>query len=89
MRAIRAAAAAVVLALLGLLVWDVSPLRPRRRGGEGGQGPYRPRAPRRSLPFFGGSSGTFDLAAYRGKVVVAELLGVLVRRLQARGEDAA
>jgi cytochrome c biogenesis protein CcmG/thiol:disulfide interchange protein DsbE len=69
MRAVRAAAAAAVLALLGLLVWDVS------HSGHGGVAAkvdkgHTVQAPTTSLPFFGGRSGTFDLAAYRGKVVV-------------------
>jgi cytochrome c biogenesis protein CcmG/thiol:disulfide interchange protein DsbE len=69
MRAVRAAAAAVVLALLGLLVWDVS------HSGHGGIAAkvdkgHTVRAPKTSLPLFGGRTGTFDLAAYRGKVVV-------------------
>ena len=69
MRAVRAAAAAAVLALLGLLVWDVS------HSGHGGVAAkvdkgHTVQAPKTSLPFFGGRSGTFDLAAYRGKVVV-------------------
>ena len=68
MRLVRAAAAAVVLALLGLLVWDVS------HSGHGGVAAkvdkgHTVQAPKTSLPFFG-SSGTFDLASYRGKVVV-------------------
>ena len=69
MRAVRVAAAAVVLALLGLLVWDVS------HSGHGGVAAKVDKgktvaAPLTSLPFFGTRSGTFDLAAYRGKVVV-------------------
>jgi cytochrome c biogenesis protein CcmG/thiol:disulfide interchange protein DsbE len=68
MRAVRAAAAAVVLALLGLLVWDVS------HTGHGGVAAkvdkgHTVAAPKTAMPFFGGP-GTFDLAAYRGKVVV-------------------
>jgi len=69
MRAVRAAAAVVVLALLGLLVWDVS------HSGHGGVAAkvdkgHTVDAPKTALPRFGGESGTFDLAAYRGKVVV-------------------
>ena len=68
MRLVRAAAAAVVLALLALLVWDVS------HSGHGGVAAkvdkgHAVRAPKTALPFFG-RRGTFDLAAYRGKVVV-------------------
>jgi cytochrome c biogenesis protein CcmG, thiol:disulfide interchange protein DsbE len=69
MRPVRVAAAAVVVALLGLLVWDVS------HSGHGGVAAKvdkgkSVRAPHTSLPFFSGGRGTFDLAAYRGKVVV-------------------
>jgi cytochrome c biogenesis protein CcmG, thiol:disulfide interchange protein DsbE len=69
MRVARAAAAAVVLALLGLLVWDVT------HSGHGGVASkvdhgHVVAAPSTSLPYFGGRAGTFDLAAYRGKVVV-------------------
>jgi cytochrome c biogenesis protein CcmG/thiol:disulfide interchange protein DsbE len=68
MRVVRAAAAVVVVALLGLLVWDVS------HSGHGGVASKVDKgdtvtAPKTALPFFGGP-GTFDLAAYRGKVVV-------------------
>ena len=69
MQAVRAAAALVVLALLGLLVWDVS------HSGHGGVAAKVDKghvvtAPKTSLPFFSGGTGTFDLASYRGKVVV-------------------
>jgi cytochrome c biogenesis protein CcmG, thiol:disulfide interchange protein DsbE len=69
MRIARAAAAAVVLALLGLLVWDVT------HSGKGGVASKVDHgrvvaAPSTSLPYFGGRTGTFDLTAYRGKVVV-------------------
>jgi cytochrome c biogenesis protein CcmG/thiol:disulfide interchange protein DsbE len=69
MRLVRAAAAAAVLALLALLVWDVT------HSGHGGVAAKVDKgdtvhAPKTALPFFGGRSGTFDLAAYRGKVVV-------------------
>jgi cytochrome c biogenesis protein CcmG/thiol:disulfide interchange protein DsbE len=69
MRVVRAAAAAVVLALLGLLVWDVA------HSGGGGIAAKVDKghvvaAPTTALPFFGSRNGTFDLAAYRGKVVV-------------------
>ncbi len=68
MRVVRAAAAAVVLALLGLLVWDVT------HADHGGVAAKVDRgtvvsAPKTTLPFFG-KAGTFDLASYRGKVVV-------------------
>jgi cytochrome c biogenesis protein CcmG/thiol:disulfide interchange protein DsbE len=68
MRPLRAAAAVVVLALLGLLVWDVS------HSGHGGVASkvdkgHSVAAPRTAMPYFG-DPGTFDLAAYRGKVVV-------------------
>jgi cytochrome c biogenesis protein CcmG, thiol:disulfide interchange protein DsbE len=68
MRIVRAAAAACVLALLGLLVWDVS------HSGHGGVAAkvdkgHVVQAPKTSLPFFDGA-GRFDLAAFRGKVVV-------------------
>jgi cytochrome c biogenesis protein CcmG/thiol:disulfide interchange protein DsbE len=68
MRLVRVAAAAVVLALLGLLVWDVS------HSGHGGVASrvdkgHTVAAPKTAMPFFG-DPGTFDLAAYRGKVVV-------------------
>jgi cytochrome c biogenesis protein CcmG/thiol:disulfide interchange protein DsbE len=68
MRVVRAAAAAVVLALLGLLVWDVT------HSGHGGVAAKVDKgdvvaAPKTELPFFG-TTGKFDLAAYRGKVVV-------------------
>ena len=68
MRPVRAAAAALVLALLALLVWDVA------HGSSGGIAAKVDKghvvaAPKTTLPFFQ-RSGTFDLAAYRGKVVV-------------------
>ena len=68
MLAVRAAAAGLVLALLGLLVWDVS------HSSHGGVAARVDRghvvqAPKTTLPFFT-QKGTFDLAAYRGKVVV-------------------
>ena len=68
MRAVRVAAVAVVLALLALLVWDVA------HGNGGGvakkvdDGRTVP-APTTRLPLFS-HHGTFDLASYRGKVVV-------------------
>ena len=68
MRAARVAAAGVVLALLGLLVWDVS------HSSGGGVAAKVDRghvvtAPKTTLPFFT-QDGTFNLASYRGKVVV-------------------
>jgi cytochrome c biogenesis protein CcmG/thiol:disulfide interchange protein DsbE len=68
MRAVRAVAAVVVLALLALLVWDVS------HSGRGGVAAKVDKgttvsAPSTTLPFFL-QKGTFDLASYRGKVVV-------------------
>src|SRR5512146_207153 len=69
MRVVRVVAVAVVLALLGLLVWDVA------HSGHGGVAAKVDKgrtvdAPNTALPFFGPRNGTFDLAAYRGKVVV-------------------
>jgi len=68
MRAVRVAAAGVVLALLGLLVWDVS------HSSGGGVAAKVDRghvvaAPKTTLPYFT-RDGTFNLASYRGKVVV-------------------
>lgn len=68
MSIVRAAAATVVLALLGLLVWDVA------HGSGGGVAAKVDKghvvaAPALKLPFFR-QPGTFDLASYRGKVVV-------------------
>jgi len=68
MRAVRVAAAGVVLALLGLLVWDVS------HSSGGGVAAKVDRghvvaAPKTTLPYFT-QDGTFNLASYRGKVVV-------------------
>ena len=70
MRVVRAAAVAAVLALLGLLVWDVAHSGARRDRRQGRQGSRRSPPRRLRLPLFGGRTGTFDLAAYRGKVVV-------------------
>jgi cytochrome c biogenesis protein CcmG/thiol:disulfide interchange protein DsbE len=69
MRFVRAAAAVTILALLGLLVWDVA------HSGHNGVAAKVDKgrtvsAPKTALPFFGDRTGTFDLAAYRGKVVV-------------------
>jgi cytochrome c biogenesis protein CcmG, thiol:disulfide interchange protein DsbE len=68
MRAVRAAAAVVVVGLLALLVWDVA------HGSGGGVAAkvdhgHVVAAPDLRLPFFQ-RPGTFDLASYRGKVVV-------------------
>jgi len=68
MRAVRAAAVVLVVALLGLLVWDVA------RGSSGGVAAKvdkgeTVKAPNVRLPWLG-KPGDFDLAAYRGKVVV-------------------
>jgi len=68
MPAVRVAAAGVVLALLGLLVWDVS------HSSGGGVAAKVDRghvvaAPKTTLPYFT-QDGTFNLASYRGKVVV-------------------
>jgi cytochrome c biogenesis protein CcmG/thiol:disulfide interchange protein DsbE len=69
MRVARAAAAAVVLALLALLVWDVSHSGRSGVAAKVDKGRVVP-APKTALPRFGGRAGMFDLAAYRGKVVV-------------------
>ena len=68
MRIVRAAAATVVLALLALLVWDVAH---NSKGGVASKVDHGHvvAAPKLQLPFFA-RPGTFDLAAYRGKVVV-------------------
>src|SRR5581483_4102519 len=68
MKAVRAAAATVVLALLALLVWDMA------HGNGGGIAAkvdhgHVVSEPKMELPFFS-RPGTFDLASYRGKVVV-------------------
>jgi len=68
MKIVRAAAAVVVLALLGLLVWDVTHASHGGVAAKVDRG-HVVRAPKTALPFFG-APGTFDLAAYRGKVVV-------------------
>jgi cytochrome c biogenesis protein CcmG, thiol:disulfide interchange protein DsbE len=65
---VRAAAAAVVVALLALLVWDVA------HGNGGGIAAkvdhgHAVQEPTMKLPFLS-RPGTFDLASYRGKVVV-------------------
>jgi cytochrome c biogenesis protein CcmG/thiol:disulfide interchange protein DsbE len=68
MRFVRVAAVAGVCALLALLVWDMA------HGSSGGVARKVDKgetvsAPNVQLPYFSGK-GTFDLAAYRGKVVV-------------------
>ena len=68
MRLARVAAAAVVLALLALLVWDVSHSSHGGVAAKVDQG-KTVAAPSTRLPYFG-KAGTFDLAAFRGKVVV-------------------
>jgi cytochrome c biogenesis protein CcmG, thiol:disulfide interchange protein DsbE len=67
MRVLRLVAVAVVLALLGLLVWDVAH-RGDNAAKEVDAGKVVP-APKLSLPHLAGG-GRFDLASYRGKVVV-------------------
>ncbi|HZU20281.1 MAG TPA: TlpA disulfide reductase family protein [Gaiellaceae bacterium] len=67
MRPLRVAAVAVVLGLLGLLVWDVAHQARSTVAKEVDAGKVVPAPPTR-LQWFGG--GTFDLAAYHGKVVV-------------------
>ena len=69
MRLVRAAAAAVVLALLAPARLGRRALGPRRRRREGRQGSHRRRAEDGDA-VLRGRTGTFDLAAYRGKVVV-------------------
>jgi cytochrome c biogenesis protein CcmG/thiol:disulfide interchange protein DsbE len=68
MRAVRAAAVCVVLALLGLLVWDVAHGNGGGVAGKVDDG-KQVAAPATRLPYFT-RKGTFDLASYRGKVVV-------------------
>ncbi len=68
MRVVRATAVVVVVGLLGLLVWDVA------RGNGGGIAAKVDHgdtvaAPNVTLPWLG-KPGDFDLASYRGKVVV-------------------
>ena len=68
MRVLRAASVVLVVGLLGLLVWDLA------RGSDGGIAAKvdkgeSVKAPATSLPWLG-RSGDFNLAAYRGKVVV-------------------
>jgi cytochrome c biogenesis protein CcmG/thiol:disulfide interchange protein DsbE len=68
MRLVRATATIVVVALLGLLVWDVTHSTHGGVAAKVDRG-KSVRAPSLSLPLFG-DKGTFDLASYRGKVVV-------------------
>jgi len=68
MKVVRAAAAAVVLALLGLLVWDVAHSPGGGVAAKVDHG-HVVQEPTMKLPFFT-RPGTFDLASYRGKVVV-------------------
>jgi cytochrome c biogenesis protein CcmG/thiol:disulfide interchange protein DsbE len=68
MRAVRVAAVTVVLALLGLLVWDVAHQQNKGIARKVDQG-QTVAAPDLRLPRLGGGPA-FDLAAYRGKVVV-------------------
>ena len=68
MRVVRVAAVAVVLALLGLLVWDVAHQQNKGIAAKVDRG-ETVAAPGLRLPRIGGGP-TFDLAAYRGKVVV-------------------
>jgi cytochrome c biogenesis protein CcmG/thiol:disulfide interchange protein DsbE len=68
MRIIRVLAVAVVLALLGLLVWDMTHRGPGGIAAKVDKG-QTVAAPALTLPRLGGGR-PFDLAAYRGKVVV-------------------
>ena len=68
MSAARVAAVAVVLALLGLLVWDVAHQKNKGIATKVDRG-ETVAAPDLRLPRLGGGPA-FDLAAYRGKVVV-------------------
>jgi thiol-disulfide isomerase/thioredoxin len=68
MRIVRAATVLLVVGLLGLLVWDLA------SGSNGGIAAKvdkgeTVKAPNVKLPWLG-RPGDFDLAAYRGKVVV-------------------
>jgi cytochrome c biogenesis protein CcmG, thiol:disulfide interchange protein DsbE len=67
-RLAQVAAVAVVLALLGLLVWDVAHSSGGGAAKKVDEGKIV-RAPRLRLPRLGGGP-TFDLASYRGRVVV-------------------
>src|SRR5215211_4724708 len=68
MRILCVVAVAVVVALLGLLVWDVARSSGSKVAKQVDQGKVVA-APRLVLPYHD-REGTFDLAAYRGKVVV-------------------
>jgi cytochrome c biogenesis protein CcmG, thiol:disulfide interchange protein DsbE len=68
MRIVRVLAVAVVLALLGLLVWDFAHRGPGGIASKVDRG-ETVAAPSLRLPRFAGGA-PFDLAAYRGKVVV-------------------
>ena len=68
MRVVRVAAVAIVLALLGLLVWNVAHQQNKGIAAKVDRG-EKVAAPELRLPRLGGGP-TFDLAAYRGKVVV-------------------
>ena len=68
MSAVRVAAVTVVLALLGLLVWDVAHQQSKGIATKVDRGETVV-APDLRLPRLGGGPA-FDLAAYRGKVVV-------------------
>ena len=67
MRVVRVAAVAVVVGLLALLVWDVAHQGDKGIAGKVDNG-KTVAAPELRLPMLG--AGTFDLASYRGKVVV-------------------
>jgi cytochrome c biogenesis protein CcmG/thiol:disulfide interchange protein DsbE len=68
MTVVRVAAVTVVLALLGLLVWDVAHQTNKGIATKVDRG-ETVTAPDLRLPRLGGGA-SFDLAAYRGKVVV-------------------
>jgi cytochrome c biogenesis protein CcmG/thiol:disulfide interchange protein DsbE len=68
MRIVRAVSVAVVLGLLGLLVWDLASSDKSTVATKVDKG-QTVTAPALALPRLG-ESGHFDLASYRGKVVV-------------------
>jgi cytochrome c biogenesis protein CcmG/thiol:disulfide interchange protein DsbE len=68
MRPVRAVAVVVVVGLLGLLVWDVAHQHNQGIATKVDKG-ETVKAPTLKLPRLGGGP-SFDLAAYRGKVVV-------------------
>ena len=68
MRPLRAVAVAAVAALLGLLVWDLAHQQNKGIAAKVDRG-ETVAAPELRLPSIGGGS-EFDLASYRGKVVV-------------------